>query len=81
VLYFLQQNPIVIDVSQPAARPARDISIDVMIGIFTMAGTFLLAAAVGSLLVAGAIVLVKRWRDSASPPGRGSEPSHTRLGI
>jgi hypothetical protein len=81
VLFLLQQNPIVIDVSEPAATPARDISIDVVISIFALAGLFLLAAAIGSLLVAGAIVLVKRWRDQASPGRHGGPPSHTQLRV
>lgn len=80
MLHFLQQNPVVIDVSQAPGRAARDISIDVVIGIFAMAGTFLAAAAVGSVLVAGAIILLKRWRDN-TPVGEESGPSHIRLGI
>ena len=73
----LQQNPIVVDLSKQPP-PTRDISIDVVLGIFLMTGLFLLAAALGSLLVAGGMVLYKRWRD----PGMSStESSHTRLRI
>jgi hypothetical protein len=38
---------------------------------------FLLAAALGSALVAGGIVLYKRWRGASA----GSEPTHTQLRI
>lgn len=72
-----QQNPIVVDViEQP--RPAEDISISVVLGIFAIAGLFLLAAAVGSAIVAGSILLYKRWRDRSAP---AAEPTHTRLRI
>ena len=73
----LQQNPIVVDLAKQAP-PTRDISIDVVLGIFMMTGLFLLAAALGSLLVAGGMVLYKRWRDRGIST---TEPSHTRLRI
>lgn len=77
VFSLLQQNPIVVDLStQPP--PARDISIDVVLGMFAMAGVFLLAAAVGSLIVAGSVILYRKRRDDG-PAGGGS--SHTRLRI
>lgn len=73
----VQQNPIVVDViEQP--KPADDISISVVLGIFAIAGLFLLAAAVGSAIVAGGILLYKRWRDRSAPE---TEPTHTRLRI
>ena len=79
MLLFLQQNPIVVDVSaQPEA--ARDISLDVIVGMFAMAGVFLLVAALGSGLVAGGMVLYKRWRDASAPPTQ-SPHTHTSLGI
>jgi hypothetical protein len=72
-----QQTPIVVDVvEQPT--PAEDISISVVLGIFAIAGIFLLAAAIGSALVAGGILLYKRWRERTTP---ASEPTHTRLRI
>jgi predicted phage tail protein len=56
MLTWLQQNPIVVDLgTQPP--PARDISIDTVLGIFALAGAFLAAAAVGSALVAGGMLL------------------------
>lgn len=72
---WLQQNPIVVDLG-PKAEPSRDISVDVVLGIFALAGAFLLAAAIGSALVAGGMFLYKRRRDATT-----SEvgPSHTRL--
>ena len=76
MLAWLQQNPIVVDLG-PAPSPARDISIDTVLGIFALAGAFLAAAAVGSVLVAGAMLLYKRRRDASSP--EGIDPTHTRL--
>ena len=72
---WLQQNPIVLEVAKQPP-PTRDASIDAVLGIFALAGVFLLAAAVGSALVAGGIVLYKKWRGE-----RGSEPTHTQLRI
>lgn len=79
MLLFLQQKPIVVDLaSQPEA--ARDISLDVIVGMFAMAGVFLLVAALGSGLVAGGMLLYKRWRDASAPPTQ-SPHTHTSLRI
>jgi hypothetical protein len=78
MLTWLQQNPIVVDLGTPPP-PARDISIDTVLGIFALAGAFLAAAAVGSALVAGGMLLYKRRRDAANPEGMG--PTHTQLGL
>jgi hypothetical protein len=75
LMLWLQQSPIVVEVAKQPP-PARDISIDVVLGMFALAGVFLLAAAVGSVLVAGGIVLYKRMRGTA-----GADPTHTQLGI
>jgi hypothetical protein len=72
---WLQQNPIVVEVAKQPP-PTRDASIDAVLSIFALAGVFLLAAAVGSALVAGGIVLYKRWRGADA-----SEASHTQLRI
>ena len=72
----LQQNPIVVEVAKQPP-PSRDVSIDAVLSIFALAGVFLLAAAIGSALVAGGIVLYKRWKGAPT----GSEPSHTQLRI
>jgi hypothetical protein len=74
-MLWLQQNPIVVEVAKQPP-PSRDISIDVVLGIFALAGVFLVAAALGSALVAGGMVLYKRWR-----PEPEGETTHTRLGI
>lgn len=77
VIALQQQDPIVVEVvKQP--EPTRDISIDVVLGMFAMAGVLLLAAAVGSAIVAGAIVLYKRRRDATTPP---VQHTHTTLRI
>ena len=74
-MFFLQQNPIVVEVAKQPP-PTRDASIDAVLSIFALAGVFLLAAAVGSVLVAGGIVLYKRWRG-----GNTSDATHTQLRI
>ena len=74
-MLWLQQNPIVVEVAKQPP-PTRDASIDAVLSIFALAGVFLLAAAVGSVLVAGGIVVYKKWRGE-----RGSDPTHTQLRI
>ena len=79
LLLLLQQKPIVVDLaSQPEAAP--DISLDVIVGMFAMAGVFLLVAALGSGLVAAGMLLYKRRRDASAPPTQ-SPHTHTSLGI
>ena len=76
---LLAQQPIVVDLAQPSPA-SHDISIDVVLGMFAMAGIFLLVALVGCLIVAGGMILYKRWRDSSAPPP--TEPhTHIRLQI
>jgi len=72
---WLQQNPIVVEVAKQPP-PSRDVSIDAVLSIFALAGVFLLAAAVGSVVVAGGMVLYKRWRGTPE-----SDASHTQLRI
>ena len=77
--FFLAQKPIVVDLAKQS-EPSRDISIEVVLAMFAVAGIFLLVALIGCAIVAGGMILYKRWRDSSAPP---SETSHThiRLGI
>ena len=79
MILFLQQNPIVVDLAKQP-EPSRDISLDVIVGMFAMAGVVLLVAAIGSGLVAGGMLLYKRWRDASAPPTQ-SPHSHTSLRI
>jgi hypothetical protein len=75
---LLQQAPVVVDLAtQPKADP--DISIYTVLGMFAMAGVLLAAAAVGSVLVAGGMLLYKRWRDTSDPSV--GQHTHTRLRI
>ena len=63
---FIQQEPIVVEVlSQPEV--ARDISADVVIGMFSLAGVMLLAAALGGLVVGAIFVGIRRYRDASAP--------------
>jgi hypothetical protein len=67
-------GPIVVDLGQSPA-PARDISVDVVLGMFAMAGVLLAVAAVGGVIVAVGVVLYKRRREAIDD----GAPSHTRL--
>ena len=74
---FLQQEPIVVEViKQPT--PARDISVDVILGMFQMAGVLLLAAAIGGVLVGLAFIGIRRFRDASAPP---TDTDHVKLRI
>ena len=76
-MLLLQQQPIVVDViKQPP--PARDISIDVVLGMFQMAGVVLLAAAVGGLIVGLIFIAIRRMRDASAP---STDSDHVRLRI
>jgi hypothetical protein len=77
--FLLQQNPIVVELA-PQPEPAPDITFEVILGMFAAAGWLLLAAAIGSGLVAAGVILYKRWRDASAPMGEAPH-SHTRLHI
>jgi len=72
-MFFLLQQPVIVDLAQQPA-PTQDISIQVILGMFAMAGALLLVAAIGSALVAAGMLLYKRWRDASAP---ASQPPHT----
>ena len=75
-MLLLLQNPIIVDVGrQPDAT--GDISIDFVVGMFALAGVFLLVAFVGSLIVAGVILFMKRRQQRLAP----DDPGHTTLRI
>ena len=78
LLAMLQpSDPIVVEMlRQPEA--ARDISFDVVVGMFAMAGVLLGVAAVGSLLVGGALILIKRLR-ADRPPDPERSPRRLRI--
>jgi hypothetical protein len=76
LLRLLQDKPIIVDVGKPPA-PTPDISLDFVVGMFAMAGVFLLVALVGSLIVAGVILFMKRRQQRLSP----DDPGHTTLRI
>ena len=72
---FIQQEPIVVEVlRQPEA--ARDISVDVVIGMFWMAGVMVLGAVLGGLVVGAIFVGIRRFRESSAPP---TDTNHVRL--
>ena len=73
----IQQEPILVEVvKQPAAAP--DIGVEVVLGMFELAGVALLLAALGGI-VAGAIFIgIRRVRDASTPP---TDTEHVRLRI
>lgn len=77
-LFSLLQNPIIVDVGKQP-DPTDDISLNFVVGMFAMAGVLLAVAAVGCLIVAGAVVLIKRRR--AKNDDSNEMTSHTRLKI
>ena len=76
-MFFLQQ-PIVVDVTRQP-QPTQDISIDYVITMFQTTGVFLLAAALGGIIVGAIFVGIRRLRDASSRPSGESE--HVRLRI
>jgi len=74
---FIQQEPIVVEVfKQPPAAP--DIGVEVVLGMFELAGVALLLAALGGI-VAGAIFIgIRRMRDASAA---STDTEHVRLRI
>lgn len=77
MLSSLLQNPVVVDLTKQP-EPTHDISLDVVLSMFALAGMFLLAAAAGSAIVALLVVLYKKRRGE---PGPTAGTTHTRLGL
>jgi hypothetical protein len=76
LLTLLQDKPIIVDVGKQPT-PTRDLTFDFLIGMFQMAGIFLLAALIGSVTIAAVIIVYKRRQSST---GTG-DPGHTTLRI
>jgi hypothetical protein len=78
VVFFLQENPIVVEVlKQPPV--AREITMgDVVLGAMGLSGIIMALAACVGLLVGATIVFIKRRRDAVAPP---TDPGHARLRI
>ena len=67
---FQRSSPIVVDIiGQPEAT--RDISIDTVLGIFALAGVFLMAGLVVAVLGGGTFLVYRRMR-GATLDGRDS---------
>jgi hypothetical protein len=77
MFFRLAQEPIVVDLTKQAPE-SRDISIEVVLSMFAVAGIFLLVALIGCSIVAGGMILYKRWRDTSSP---ASEAQHTHTSL
>ena len=76
---LLAQKPIVVDLGTKS-EPTRDISIEVVLSMFAVAGIFLLVALIGCVIVAGGMILYKRWRDASGTPAE-TQHTHIRLQI
>ena len=76
---LLAQKPIVVDLSTKS-KQSHDISIEVVLAMFAVAGIFLLIALIGSAIVAAAMIVYKRWRDASAPPAE-TQHTHIRLRI
>ena len=76
---LLAQKPIVVDLSTQSEQ-SHDISIEVVLAMFAVAGIFLLIALIGSAIVAAAMIVYKRWRDASAPPAE-TQHTHIRLRI
>ena len=73
LLLLLQQSPIVVEtIRQPEAAP--DISIQVVLGMFMMAGVVLLVAGGGGIIVGALFVLYRKYREGSDPA-----PTHDDL--
>jgi hypothetical protein len=77
-VFSLVQNPIIVDVGKQP-EPTNDISLNFVVGMFAMAGVLLAVAAVGCLIVAGVVIVIKRRQ--AANDDSGEMTSHTRLKI
>ena len=74
---FIQQEPIVVEVlKQPTAAP--DIGVEVVLGMFELAGVALLLAALGGIIAGAIFIGLRRVRDASSPP---TDTEHVRLRI
>jgi hypothetical protein len=78
LLLAQQQAPVVIEIAKQP-DPTPDVGIYRILGMFAMAGVLLAAAAIGSALVAGGMLLYRRWKDSSDPDA--GQRSHTKLRI
>lgn len=77
-MFFLQQDPIVVEVlKQPPV--AREITMgDVVLGAMGMVGIIMAVAAATGLLVGAVVIVIKRRRDAVAPP---TDPGHAKLRI
>jgi len=72
-----EQGAIVVDVfRQPEITP--DIGVDVVLGMFSLAGAMLVAAAVGGLVVGAIFLGIRRLGESSAPP---TAPKDRGLGL
>jgi hypothetical protein len=78
LLLAQQQAPVVIEIAKQP-DPTPDVGIYRILGMFAMAGVLLAAAAIRSALVAGGMLLYRRWKDSSDPDA--GQHSHTKLRI
>jgi hypothetical protein len=75
---FMQQNPIVVEVSkQPPVTPEITMG-EVILSAVGLTGAIMLAAAAAGLIVGALVIWIKRRRDAKAPP---TDSGHARLRI
>ena len=78
LLLAQQQAPVVVEIAKQP-DPTPDVGIYRILGMFAMAGVLLAAAAIGSALVAGGMLVYRRWKDASDPDA--GQHTHTKLRI
>lgn len=73
-----QQAPVVVEIAKQP-EPTPDVGIYRILGMFAMAGVLLAAAAIGSAVVAGSMLVYRRWKDASDPDA--GQHTHTKLRI
>ena len=78
LLLAQQQAPVVVEIAKQP-DPTPDVGIYRILGMFAMAGVLLATAAIGSAIVAGGMLIYRRWKDASDP--QAGQHSHTKLRI
>jgi hypothetical protein len=67
-VFFLQQaQPVTPLIVKIVERPTKEISVaDILLGSIGITGLFLVGAAILGLVLGGAFIMVRRWRDARS---------------
>lgn len=78
LLLAQEKAPVVVELAKQP-EPTVDVGIYRILGMFAMAGVLLAVAAAGSALVAGGMLIYRRWKDASDPDA--GQHTHTKLRI